>query len=162
MINKPWQVYSRVWNGGGEGGADPVFPLFFHENPASRTSLFAITNIVFFRIPHQCRKSPWPARFWSSYFIRPYNLHYLLFSEKGALLSPSLLFSQPITNLVCNRCHFSGKSRISQISYSVNVSRIQCCFLGRSLVPGIPFLSPRKKPESTSAYLSAAYPATSG
>ena len=73
------------------------------------------------------------------------DLHYLLFSEKGALLSPSLLFSQPITNLVCNRCHFSGKSRISQISYSVNVSRIQCCFLGRSLVPGIPFLSPRKK-----------------
>ena len=86
MINKPWQVYSRVWNGGGEGGADPVFPLFFHENPASRTSLIAITNIVFFRIPHQCRKSPWPARFGSSYFIRPYNLHYLLFSEKGALL----------------------------------------------------------------------------
>ena len=35
-------------------------------------------------------------------------------------------------------------------------------FLGRSLVPGIPFLSPRKKSESTSAYLSAAYPATSG
>ena len=56
------------------------------------------------------------------------DLHYLLFSEKGALLSLSLLFSQPITNLLCNRCRFSGKSQISQILYSVNVSRIQRCF----------------------------------
>ena len=154
-------MYSRVWKGDGVG-TDPVFPLFFHENPASRNSLIAITNIVFFRIPHQCRKSPWPARFWSSYFIGPWPALPIVFGERGIVMSPSLLFSQPITNLVCNRCHFSGKSQISQISYSVNVSRIQCCFLGRSLVPGIPFLSPRKKPESTSAYLSAAYPATSG
>ena len=27
----------RVWKGGGGGGPDPAFPLFFQENPASHT-----------------------------------------------------------------------------------------------------------------------------
>ena len=81
------------------------------------------------------------------------------FRERDIVMSPSLLFSQPITNLVWNRCRFSGNS---QTSYSVNVSRIQRCFLGKSLISGIPFQTRRKKPESTLAYLSAAYPAMSG
>ena len=38
--------------------------------------------------------SDWPAPFQTSYFIGPYNLHYLLFSRIWALLcrSPSLFF----------------------------------------------------------------------
>ena len=57
--------------------------------------------------PRGCEKiTDWPTPIQTSYFIGPYNLHYLLFSGIGTLLclmSPSLLFSQPITNLVWNR-----------------------------------------------------------
>lgn len=40
---------TKVWKGG-VGGLIPrarAFPLLFHESPASRTSVFAILNIVF-------------------------------------------------------------------------------------------------------------------
>ena len=43
-------VKLRSGKGGGGGGAGlipRVFPLLFHESPASRTSVFAILNIVF-------------------------------------------------------------------------------------------------------------------
>ena len=33
-------------------GPDPAFPLCFHKNPASRTSVITIPNIPFFPIPH--------------------------------------------------------------------------------------------------------------
>ena len=37
----------RVWRGGG-GNRDPAFPLFFHDNPASRTFVISIPNTVLF------------------------------------------------------------------------------------------------------------------
>ena len=50
-------------------------------------------------------KTDWSAPIQTSYFTCPYNLHYQLFSGIGAFfMSPSLLFSQPITNFVWNRC----------------------------------------------------------
>ena len=64
----------------------------------------------------------------SKALIGPWPAPPIVFGERGIVMSPSLLFSQPITNLVCNRRRFSGKSQISQILYSVNVSRIQRCF----------------------------------
>ena len=50
-----------------------------------------------------------PAPIQTSYFIGPYihNLHYLLFLGIGPLLLPSLLFSQPITNLIWKRCRLA-------------------------------------------------------
>lgn len=52
--------YTKVWKKGGE--PNPAFLLLIHENPASRTSVNDIANIVFFpnpasvpkfwRIPH--------------------------------------------------------------------------------------------------------------
>ena len=36
----------------GRGGAEHAFPLLFQENPASRTSVIPIPNIVSFQIPH--------------------------------------------------------------------------------------------------------------
>ena len=35
----------RVWKG---GNPDPAFPLFFHDNPASRTFVISIPNTVLF------------------------------------------------------------------------------------------------------------------
>ena len=43
LVNKLFKVSS----GSGRGGPDPAFPLLFHENPASRTFLIAIPNLVF-------------------------------------------------------------------------------------------------------------------
>ena len=35
---------TRLNRGSGRGGPDPVFPLLFHDNPASRTFFIAIPN----------------------------------------------------------------------------------------------------------------------
>ena len=41
--------------GSGKRCPDPALSLaFFHENPASRNSVIAIPNIVFFLVPHPC------------------------------------------------------------------------------------------------------------
>ena len=48
-----------------------------------------------------------PAPIQTFYFIGPYNLHYLLFLGIGTLLLPSVLFSQPITNLLWKSCRLA-------------------------------------------------------
>ena len=76
--------------------------------------------------PRGCEKIiDWLTPIQTSYFIGPYNLHYLLFSGIGALLclmSPSLLFSQPITNLVWNRCRSAPYDSRSQFTFSARKS----------------------------------------
>ena len=90
-------------------GADPIFPLFFHENPTSRTSLVAITNIVFFLDPAGVEISL-TNTFLKLLFHWSLTCTTYCFRRKGHCYVTSLLFSHPITNLVCNRCRFSGKS----------------------------------------------------
>ena len=91
------------------------------------------------------------------------DLHYLLFSEKGALLChhpycfPSqsqTLFAIDATSPVKVK---SVKSRIP-----LTFPESSAVFWANPWSREYPSSRPGKKPESTSAYLSAAYPATSG
>ena len=79
-----WTLYP----GSGKSGPYPAFPLLFHENPASRVSVLAIPNIVFFPNPAYVPKKGKQSRFSGSSQI-PYAVNV-------SRIPPCILTKSPI------------------------------------------------------------------